>query len=406
MTMPGMAGEVTAREVLKGLHPVDLRNLARNREVTTNFQAAAYIHRVRSRRPAGLRISADGQWSPVEKATIDGVYHSLGAQRLIQVDVQVCVSPPVYHVRLYVPLIHAELGYMAGRAMLPAPGDWVHRPRAEITAIILPEWSEQRAVLVDMNQAASYILGSDYYGDIHNSVLRIVAGIARRRGHLALHAGSAELVAGSRPTGELRRCGLLFVGAGGAGKTTLAACSYDLDAQAGEWACIRQDDRVILHPSGFAQGTEGQGLYVRTLGLGPQDRPGLYAACTHEDAVLENVWVNGDGSVDFGNDVLTSNGRAIVPIRRIGGADGQADLARCTHLFFLVRDEHLPAAGRLDADGAAGMLPDAESGDAELLLAFLRQNADVQSFCLNTDQAGASEAAAIVRDICRQGPLQ
>lgn len=404
--------EVAAREILKGLHPLDLRNLAQTSQVTTKFQSAAYIHRVRSR--SDQRVSPDGRWSPADQATVDSVYRFLAAQRLIQVDLQVCASEPVYHVRLYVPLAHADLGGMAGRAMLPAAPEWVKRSHAEITAIVLPEWSDQRTVLVDMAGSNSYILGSDYYGDIHNSVLRLVAHKARQRGHLALHAASAEIHARSRKTGELNRCGLLIFGAGGAGKTTLATCDYGLDASAGEKASIRQDDRVILHPSGFVQGTEGQGLYVRTLGLSPQDRPALYAACTHEDALLENVWVNGDASVDFANETLTTNGRAIVPIRRIAGVDGQVDLARGTHLFFLVRDESGPIAGRLSAAQAieafrqgeaaeANSRVDTEAEEADLLLTFLLHDPAVQCFLLNTGRLGVAETAAVVREICREG---
>jgi phosphoenolpyruvate carboxykinase (ATP) len=301
---------------------------------------------------------------------------------------------------------------MAARAMLPAPAERVRREHAEITAIVLPEWSQEPAVLVDLAASSACILGSDYYGDIHNSVLRLVAHQARGRGHLALHAGSVEIVARSGKTGELNRCALLIFGAGGAGKTTLVSHDYGLDAASGEKTSIRQDDRVILHPSGFVQGTEGQGLYVRTLGLSPQDRPALYAACTHEEALLENVWVNRDASIDFASDVLTTNGRAIVPIRRIAGADGQVDLPRCTHMVFLVRNDALAPAARIGPVRAAETFLSGEAAeaglsaewkqDADRLLAFLRAHPDVRCFLLNTARSGAAEAASIVRDVCRE----
>ncbi len=402
--------EVSAREILKGLHPLDLRNLAKNRELTTRHMGAAYIHRVRSRCPDALRISPDGRWPAADQATIDNVHRHLSTLRLIQIDLQVCASQPVYHARLYVPLIHADLGCLAGRAMLPAPADWSKRQHAELTAIVLPEWSEQRAVLVDQARSIGFVLGSDYYGDIHNSLLRLLACKARTRGHLALHAGSAELLARHAKTGELARGGLLFFGAGGAGKTTLAAHDFGLDTGAGEKASIRQDDRVILHPSGLVQGTEGQGLYIRTLGLRPDSRPALHAAAVHEDSLLENVWINGDASIDFADDSLTTNGRAVVPIRRIAGADGQIDLPRCTHLFFLVRDEHLPIAARLTPTQAvqtfqaaeANRPADRKADEANLLLAFLEHNPDVQCFLLNTGRADADQTAALIREICRE----
>ncbi len=403
---------VTAREVLKGLHPLDLRNLAKNREITTKYQSAGYVHRVRSRSGRTPRVSPDGCWPAADQATIDRIHLFLTSQRLLQVDLQVFANEPLYHVRLYVPLVHADLAAMAGRSLLPAPAGWTSRPQPDVIAIVLPEWSEQSTVMLDHAASTGYILGSDYYGDIHNSVLRIVAHKTRRKGHLALHAGSVEILARNRGTGALHPCGLLIFGAGGAGKTTLVCHDYGLGPAAGEKAVLRQDDRVILHPDGRVQGTEGQGLYVRTLGLSPQDRPALHAACTHEDAILENVWIRGDASIDFDDDTLTTNSRAIVPIRRIAGADGQVDLPRCTHVFFLVRDTNLPAAARIGPAQAAETFSKAEpvetglpgdaAEDANRFLTFLQANPDVQCFLLNTAGLGPDAAAAVIRNICRQ----
>lgn len=415
---------VTAREILKGLHPLDLRNLAKDREVTTAFQAACYIHRVRARSTSAAGASGTGQWTPADQATADNVHRLLAWQRLVQVDLQVCASEPSYHVRLYVPLHHADLAHMAGRAFLPAPGDSADRHKADATVIVLPEWGEPRSILIDTEHSTGYILGSDYYGDIHGTVLRLVACQARRCGHLALHAASLEIVVRSCTAGGLTNCGLLIFGAGGAGKTTLAACDYGLDAAAGEKATIRQDDRVILHPkTGLIQGTEGQGLYVRTAGLSPDDRPALWSAVNHEDAVLENVWISPDGSIDYANDTLTPNSRAMVPLSQVAGSDGRIDVPKCTHAFFLVQDEVKPSVSRLTVPQVMHVFQQAEATDASCpaddqaeraraFQDFLLSHPDVLCFALSTGPAGQdqpsrkaalAESAACIRQICREG---
>lgn len=398
--------QVIAREILKGLHRLDLRNIASKRETMTGFMAACYLHRVRARAAGTVRVSRHGQWTAADHATVENVHRLLPSQRLVQVDLQLCASEPLHHVRLYVPLHHTDLGYMAAGEMLAAPAEWVGRVRADITTIVLPEWGEERSVLIDSDHADAYVLGSDYYGDIHNSVLRLAAERVGRQGGLCLHAAALELHARSRGTGQVNRCGVLLLGPGGAGKTALATHAYELDATAGEKAVIRQDDRVILHPDGRVQGLEGQGLYVRTAGLDPKQRPLPWAAVHHEDAVLENVWIGPAGRIDYADETLTPNGRAIVPLAAFPGFDGSIDLPKCTHVFFLVPDPSTPPATLLTATQAAEWLPRLEPADdrADVFHAFLQANPDVQCFALNT-RLTLPQTAGTLLEICREGAL-
>jgi len=59
-------------------------------------------------------------------------------------------------------------------------------------------------------------------------------------------------------------------------------------------------------------GSEGQGLFVKTHGLDSETEPAMYDAVTEESAVLENVDVDADGTVDFESERYTANGRAII----------------------------------------------------------------------------------------------
>ncbi len=60
-----------------------------------------------------------------------------------------------------------------------------------------------------------------------------------------------------------------------------------------------QDDVCALLPDGSVAGSEGKGLFIKTIGLEREEQPTLYTAATHESAVLENVAVDDDGTVDF-----------------------------------------------------------------------------------------------------------
>lgn len=429
--------EPVALEVLDTSSEERLRQLARHDERTTEFGSPSYVSQVRARSGKLTRNTVDGEVTEEDRRTIREVRQWLKDKHLIRVDRTMGTgsADDVYSCRLYVTRPFARLALMFQASLLPPRPDKGGDP--ELITIDIPEWPGERAILVDPDEGITYILGSDYYGEVKKSFLRMTMYRAKRAGKLGLHAGSKEVWARDAATGKVRQHGCLFFGLSGTGKTSLTCHSFDLDADEG--VTIRQDDVVILQPDGCARGTEGGGFYIKTEKLSPQDQATLYDACTSPRAILENVWVEEDGRVDFYNTQLTANGRAVVRIGDVRNTDGQIDLEQADLIFFITRNPLVPAVGRLTREQAAAAFmlgesiktsaadpnakgepvrevgtnpfivgPPGEEGN--IFYGIMSQNPSTQCFLLNTGKIGEGEAAAkitlldtvaILRAICR-----
>jgi phosphoenolpyruvate carboxykinase (ATP) len=219
--------------------------------------------------------------------------------------------------------------------------------------------------------------------------------------------------------GKLKDFGFLLFGLSGTGKTTLSCHSHWLHYP--ERVVIRQDDVVILKPDGGAVGTE-ESFYMKTEGLDPSLQPLLYAAAISPRAILENVHVDPKTSkVDFFDDTLTSNGRAMVKRRDIAFTDSEIDLEKVDFMIFINRRyDILPPVVRLTLEWAAAAFMLGESietsaGDptqagkqlrvvgtnpfivgskdeeGNIFLDILRNNPNIQCFILNTGKVGGMD---------------
>jgi phosphoenolpyruvate carboxykinase (ATP) len=79
---------------------------------------------------------------------------------------------------------------------------------------------------------------------------------------------------------------------------------------------IVQDDFVLIKNDGSALGTE-RGFYLKT-DIYPEHQPLIYKAAQGRDAVFENVMVDQDGTVEFLDETLTSNGRGVIQRTDLG----------------------------------------------------------------------------------------
>jgi phosphoenolpyruvate carboxykinase (ATP) len=340
------------RQILDNPSRAELRKMAGEDETTTEYGSASYVSEHRARSAADTRTTVDGEVTEDDLEMVEEVEAFLEDRELIRVDRTMGRRTGFgsLHCRLYVTRPFARLAHMFDASLEPAgdPGGEPH-----FTTIDVPEWPHGKSILVDPKSGTTFVLGSDYFGEIKKSFLRQTMYHAKMRGWLGLHAGSKLVRARSARDDQLSEKGFLFFGLSGTGKTSLTCHDFDLDLPDGEHVRVRQDDVVILNDEAYCKGTEGGGFYIKTDALNPRDQRALYDAATSPRAILENVWVEEDGSVDFYDDRITSNGRAIVPIDEVLNTDDDIDVAEITHVFFITRNPLVPAVARLTADQAA-----------------------------------------------------
>lgn len=148
------------------------------------------------------------------------------------------------------------------------------------------------AMLVDLDNWVTYVIGSDYFGETKKGALRMLNHYVYGKGGLVLHAGAKKVTI----DGKSMTMGIM--GLSGTGKTTTTF------SKQGELAQPIQDDMIVMWPDGTLTITEN-GCFAKTFGLTKESEPVLYAGSTHPDAWIENVFPNSDGTFDFSKTRLT-----------------------------------------------------------------------------------------------------
>src|SRR3989338_7953574 len=209
---------------------------------------------------------------------------------------------------------------------------------------MVPEYPETR-ILVDCKNYVTYVLGSDYAGEIKKSFLRMWMYKIKQEGGLGLHAGSKQLVLEKGKT-----VNQLFFGLSATGKSTLTG--HGMFLKAPMKAYLVQDDVVGLLGDGSVIGTENKGLYVKSDKLTPEEQPEIYKGITSPKAVLENIAVDENGNPDFFDFRLTSNGRATIQRSDMNNSSAFIDLNHVDQIFFITRNSLMPPVSRLSKQQA------------------------------------------------------
>ena len=423
--IPATEAPPRAKEILDNPDREKLREMARRDERTTEYGSAAYVTEHRSRSAPNTRNTVDGEVTEEDLERIRRVHEHLADRELIRLDRTMGEESGFgsLHCRLYVTKPFARLAHMLEASLEPAgdPGGEPH-----FVTIDVPDWPHGKHILVDPSNGVTYVLGSDYFGEIKKSFLRQAMYHAKQRGWLGLHAGSKLVRARSAADGELAEKGFLFFGLSGTGKTSLTCHDFDLALDEGEHVRVRQDDVVLMNRDGYCKGTEGGGFYIKTDSLSPEDQKALYDAAVSPRTIMENVWVEPDGTVDFDNPELTKNGRAIVPIDEVLNTDDTIDVERITDVFFITRNPLVPALGRLTPEQAAVAFmlgesiktsaadPDAKGEpvrsvgtnpfivgpkgeEGDIFHDILRENPGLHCYLINTGEIGEGEGAENIR---------
>ena len=173
------------------------------------------------------------------------------------------------------------------------------------------------------------ILGSEYAGEMKKGVFTVANYFAPSRGVLSMHCSATA----DRETG---RSSLLF-GLSGTGKTTLSADPKRL---------LIGDDEHCWSDDGIFN-IEG-GCYAKAINLTPENEPDIFSALRF-GAVLENVVLEEDHTVDFTDTSITENTRGAYPVEFIRNARIPCIAGHPTDVIFLTADAFgvLPPVSRL-----------------------------------------------------------
>mgnify|MGYP001164260578 CR=1 FL=1 len=405
------------RSLLRDLTEEELRHLSATDSVPNNRNAALYVTRIRSRSAAFTESIYD-----IDEGTIsllEQVWGYLRWQQLIRVSTRVG-SPEISPLKanLYVPRRFSRLAHMFHGNFFPQ----VDEDFADMVTVVVPEW-HQRKVLVFPRQRVTYILGSDYYGEVKMATLRMAMHVAREElNGIGLHAGSkmVRIQSGDGP----KELGILVFGLSGTGKTTITTADHGLvDPEGVE---VLQDDINLLLSDGRALGTE-RNFYIKTDNVSKQ--PPLLAAASDGRAMLENCWVDDDGDVNFDNHAISTNGRAVVPRDAIPNTSPRIDMEHTDVLLFNMRRYDIPPIGRLvspeqaaayfmlgestitsaedpsrvgQAKRVVGFDPfivDQPQKNGNRILQILRENSKIRCYVMSTGRVGGNNGVNITPEV-------
>ncbi|HVO77070.1 MAG TPA: phosphoenolpyruvate carboxykinase (ATP) [Candidatus Bathyarchaeia archaeon] len=409
-------------------------------DVLTKYRNPSFISRVTNRSASVTEVffgNPDERQRRILQAAADYLVKSL--VQLLVMDKQMGLHPAhSHHCRTIVTGQFARLLTMWNKLIFDLPASEEEKDPGQVL-IMVPEWGDvakkldlqPRVILVDAVNRVTFVLGSDYFGEIKKGHLRMAMYLEKVRyregkgGGLGVHAGGKVIRAFDAGRKKLQDKGALFFGLSGTGKTTLSVHHFWLDPKQGETVVIRQDDFFVMTEDGAAFGTEDN-AYIKTEGLEPEGQPLLYAGAISPSAILENVYTDPKTlDVDFfrydhpfGANGQCLNGRGIVVRRELDFTDTRIDLDHVDLIFFITRRETIvPPAARLNAEQAAAFfmlgesiitsaadptkagqsvrevgtnpfIVGSEGEEGNIFYRIIRKNPNVQCFLLNTGGFG------------------
>lgn len=424
-----IVGEIIKNAKLLCNVPSDeLRSWAKDEETTSAIGNPRYITKIQSRSAKFTEIIYDKKLNKEQIKIIEAVKEYLKGKELICSERTMCQNPDFkVNCKLLITKKYSRLPFMWQETLFPLEGD-----KVDIVIVGVPEWPE-RKVLVDAESFVTFMLGTDYTGEVKKGFLRMGMYKAKKKRYLGLHAGSKIIKVKDRE-GNLVKKGVIMFGLSGTGKTTLSCHDHDLKKPEG--VVIRQDDINMFTKEGYCVGTENN-FYIKTEGLEPKNQAALYKATVSKNALYENIYVDENGKVDLLNYSITSNGRALVYRKEILNTDDKIDLPHTDIAIFITRrNDVVPAIAKLTPEqGAAFFMlgesiettagdpskagqsirvvgtnpfivgPEDEEGN--IFYGILKKNHKIQCFLMNTGYVGDKEkitindSVTIIKEIAR-----
>ena len=178
--------------------------------------------------------------------------------------------------------------------------------------------SSKTSIDLSLEEQELIILGTEYAGEMKKGVFTMANYLAPKRGVLSMHCSATA----DKGDGN---SSLLF-GLSGTGKTTLSA-----DPK----RHLIGDDEHCWTDDGIFN-IEG-GCYAKAINLSAKSEPDIFQALRF-GAVLENVALDEEGHVDYGDTSLTENTRGAYPIEFVQNARIPCIAGHPTDIIFLTCD--------------------------------------------------------------------
>ena len=201
-----------------------------------------------------------------------------------------------------------------------------------------PKWKEQNLhsdvfVLFNLTEKMSVCGGTWYGGEMKKGIFSMMNYYLPLKGIAAMHCS-----ANVGKDGDVA----VFFGLSGTGKTTLSADPkrYLIGDDEHGW-----DNHGVFNFEG--------GCYAKTINLSEENEPDIWRAIKR-DALLENVTVNSDGSVDYSDGSITENTRVSYPIYHINKIVLPSKAGHAKKIIYLSADAFgvLPPVSILDKNQA------------------------------------------------------
>lgn len=195
-------------------------------------------------------------------------------------------------------------------------------------------------VAMDFSRDLGVIVGSAYLGSVKKLMFTVMNYMLPGIDVLPLHTSANE-----GPDAGIA----LFLGLSGTGKTTLSA---DPDR------ALLGDDEHGWSESGISNFENG--CYAKLINLSAEKEPEIHRAVMHDapvlehGAILENVMVYPDGTVDLYDNRLTENSRGSYPLTFLSNIKTSSQGTHPYRILFLTADANgvLPPVAQLSEDQA------------------------------------------------------